>query len=155
MWRDVRSRNRGWSGSGDTIVGLHDGNRIWRVSPDNPCVLIQWYSHIVLGSHQVTLLSSDPPDLIIHWLTFHSSYQYSNGQNFGPFGHSRHSWHSWHSWPFGPFGSCPYKQWNHHHSSSETQNVITLNHSHQSHSKTWSKAFSFISGIFIHSTFSI
>ena len=28
------SRNRGWSRSGDMIVGLCDGNRIWRVSPD-------------------------------------------------------------------------------------------------------------------------
>ena len=34
VWRDVRSRNGGWSGSGDVIVGLRDGNRIWRVSPD-------------------------------------------------------------------------------------------------------------------------
>ena len=34
VWRDVRSRNRGQSGSGDMIVGLRDGNRIWRVSPD-------------------------------------------------------------------------------------------------------------------------
>ena len=34
VWRDVRSRNRGWSRSRDMIVGLRDGNRIWRVSPD-------------------------------------------------------------------------------------------------------------------------
>ena len=34
VWRDVRSWNRGRSGSGDMIVGLRDGNRIWRVSPD-------------------------------------------------------------------------------------------------------------------------
>ena len=34
VWRDVRSRNGGRSGSGDVIVRLHDGNRIWRVSPD-------------------------------------------------------------------------------------------------------------------------
>ena len=35
VWRDVRSWNRGRSRSGDMIVGLRDGNRIWRVSPDN------------------------------------------------------------------------------------------------------------------------
>ena len=35
VWRDVRSRNRGRSRSGDMIVGLRDGNRIWRVSPDS------------------------------------------------------------------------------------------------------------------------
>ena len=35
VWRDVRSRNGGRSRSGDVIVGLCDGNRIWRVSPDN------------------------------------------------------------------------------------------------------------------------
>ena len=34
VWRDVRSRNRGRSRSGDMIVRLRDGNRIWRVSPD-------------------------------------------------------------------------------------------------------------------------
>ena len=34
VWRDVRSWNGGQSGSGDVIVGLRDGNRIWRVSPD-------------------------------------------------------------------------------------------------------------------------
>ena len=34
VWRDVRSRNGGQSGSRDVIVGLRDGNRIWRVSPD-------------------------------------------------------------------------------------------------------------------------
>ena len=34
VWRDVRSRNRGRSRSRDMIVGLRDGNRIWRVSPD-------------------------------------------------------------------------------------------------------------------------
>ena len=38
VWRDVRSRNGGRSGSGDVIVGLHDGNRIWRVSPDSFCL---------------------------------------------------------------------------------------------------------------------
>ena len=31
VWRDVRSQNGSWSG----IVGLHEGNRVWRVSPDN------------------------------------------------------------------------------------------------------------------------
>ena len=31
VWRDVRSWNGGRSG----IVGLHEGNRVWRVSPDN------------------------------------------------------------------------------------------------------------------------
>ena len=30
VWRDVRSRNGSWS----RIVGLHEGNRVWRVSPD-------------------------------------------------------------------------------------------------------------------------
>ena len=30
VWRDVRSRNGSQSG----IVGLHEGNRVWRVSPD-------------------------------------------------------------------------------------------------------------------------
>ena len=34
VWRDVRSWNGGRSRSGDVIVGLRDGNRIWRVSPD-------------------------------------------------------------------------------------------------------------------------
>ena len=34
VWRDVRSQNGGRSRSGDVIVGLCDGNRIWRVSPD-------------------------------------------------------------------------------------------------------------------------
>ena len=34
VWRDVRSQNRGQSGSRDMIVRLRDGNRIWRVSPD-------------------------------------------------------------------------------------------------------------------------
>ena len=34
VWRDVRSWNGGRSGSRDVIVGLRDGNRIWRVSPD-------------------------------------------------------------------------------------------------------------------------
>ena len=34
VWRDVRGWDGGRSGSGDVIVGLHDGNRIWRVSPD-------------------------------------------------------------------------------------------------------------------------
>ena len=34
VWRDVRSRSGGRSGSGDRIVRLCDGNRIWRVSPD-------------------------------------------------------------------------------------------------------------------------
>ena len=31
VWRDVRSQN----GSRSRIVGLHEGNRVWRVSPDN------------------------------------------------------------------------------------------------------------------------
>ena len=35
VWRDVRSQNGGRSRSRDVIVGLHDGNRIWRVSPDS------------------------------------------------------------------------------------------------------------------------
>ena len=39
VWRDVRSRNGGRSGSGDVIVGLCDGNRIWRVSPDTVAFL--------------------------------------------------------------------------------------------------------------------
>ena len=30
VWRDIRSWNGSWSG----IVGLHEGNRVWRVSPD-------------------------------------------------------------------------------------------------------------------------
>ena len=30
VWRDVRS----WNGSRSGIVGLHEGNRVWRVSPD-------------------------------------------------------------------------------------------------------------------------
>ena len=30
VWRDVRSRD----GSQSRIVGLHEGNRVWRVSPD-------------------------------------------------------------------------------------------------------------------------
>ena len=30
VWRDVRSRDGSQSG----IVGLHEGNRVWRVSPD-------------------------------------------------------------------------------------------------------------------------
>ena len=30
VWRDVRSQNGSWSG----IVGLHEGNRVRRVSPD-------------------------------------------------------------------------------------------------------------------------
>ena len=30
VWRDVRSQN----GSRSGIVGLHEGNRVWRVSPD-------------------------------------------------------------------------------------------------------------------------
>ena len=34
VWRDVRSWNGGRSGSRDVIVGLRDGDRIWRVSPD-------------------------------------------------------------------------------------------------------------------------
>ena len=34
VWRDVRGRDGGWSRSRDMIVGLRDGNRIWRVSPD-------------------------------------------------------------------------------------------------------------------------
>ena len=34
VWRDVKSRN----GSRSGIVGLHEGNRVWRVSPDS-CVL--------------------------------------------------------------------------------------------------------------------
>ena len=38
VWRDVRSWNGGQSGSGDVIVGLCDGNRIWRVSPDTLCL---------------------------------------------------------------------------------------------------------------------
>ena len=42
VWRDVRSWNRGRSGSGDMIVGLHDGNRIWRVSPDNGILPIRF-----------------------------------------------------------------------------------------------------------------
>ena len=33
VWRDIRSRN----GSQSRIVGLHEGNRVWRVSPDNAC----------------------------------------------------------------------------------------------------------------------
>ena len=39
VWRDVRSRNRGRSGSRDMIVGLRDGNRIWRVSPDRVTII--------------------------------------------------------------------------------------------------------------------
>ena len=39
VWRDVRSQNGGWSESRDVIVGLRDGNRIWRVSPDRSDVL--------------------------------------------------------------------------------------------------------------------
>ena len=35
VWRDVRSRNGSQSG----IVGLHEGNRVWRVSPDTPGVV--------------------------------------------------------------------------------------------------------------------
>ena len=31
VWRDVRS----WNGSRSGIVGLHEGNRVWRVSPDS------------------------------------------------------------------------------------------------------------------------
>ena len=31
VWRVVRSRNGSWS----RIVGLHEGNRVWRVSPDS------------------------------------------------------------------------------------------------------------------------
>ena len=31
VWRDIRSQNGSWSG----IVGLREGNRVWRVSPDN------------------------------------------------------------------------------------------------------------------------
>ena len=46
VWRDVRSRNRGQSGSEDMIVRLRDGNRIWRVSPDKIPLLL--YSPIVL-----------------------------------------------------------------------------------------------------------
>ena len=34
VWRDVRSQSGSRSGSGDMIVRLRDGNRIWRVSPD-------------------------------------------------------------------------------------------------------------------------
>ena len=34
VWRDITSQDGGRSGSGDVIVGLHDGNRIRRVSPD-------------------------------------------------------------------------------------------------------------------------
>ena len=30
VWRDIRSRN----GSRGRIVGLREGNRVWRVSPD-------------------------------------------------------------------------------------------------------------------------
>ena len=30
VWRDIRSRNGSWSG----IVGLREGNRVWKVSPD-------------------------------------------------------------------------------------------------------------------------
>ena len=30
VWRDIRSRNGSWS----RIVGLREGNRVWRVSPD-------------------------------------------------------------------------------------------------------------------------
>ena len=30
VWRDIRS----WNGSRSGIVGLHEGNRVWRVSPD-------------------------------------------------------------------------------------------------------------------------
>ena len=36
VWRDVRSWNGGQSGSRDMIVGLCDGNRIWRVSVREP-----------------------------------------------------------------------------------------------------------------------
>ena len=30
VWRDIRS----WNGSQSGIVGLREGNRVWRVSPD-------------------------------------------------------------------------------------------------------------------------
>ena len=51
VWRDVRSRNRGQSGSGDVIVGLRDGNRIWRVSPDN--ILHFSFSIVAVVPHAV------------------------------------------------------------------------------------------------------
>ena len=35
VWRDIRGQSGGRSRSRDVIVGLRDGNRIWRVSPDN------------------------------------------------------------------------------------------------------------------------
>ena len=50
VWRDVRSQNGGQSGSGDVIVGLRDGNRIWRVSPDSTeheCKLENTVTHTI------------------------------------------------------------------------------------------------------------
>ena len=60
VWRDVRSRNGGQSGSGDVIVGLCDGNRIWRVSPD------RWLD----GTFECTFTYAEVEamnDLQVHW----------------------------------------------------------------------------------------
>ena len=35
VWRDVRS----WNGSRSRIVGLHEGNRVWRLSPDTKALI--------------------------------------------------------------------------------------------------------------------
>ena len=44
VWRDIRSRNGSQSG----IVRLHEGNRVWRVSPDKVLHCFSWQSHFRL-----------------------------------------------------------------------------------------------------------
>ena len=69
VWRDVRSQNRGRSGSGDVIVGLHDGNRIWRVSPDNHTV-VSSTMHLHYLCHMILYLLFNTSTCFIAFTTF-------------------------------------------------------------------------------------
>ena len=57
VWRDVRSRD----GSRSGIVRLHEGNKVWRVSPDNEFLISQG-EHLSYSNHliSITFMVVDP-----------------------------------------------------------------------------------------------
>ena len=66
VWRDVRGRDGGRSRSGDVIVGLCDGNRIWRVSPDmspDRCMVI-YMDDIMNFSNDLDVLEKLDKDIL-------------------------------------------------------------------------------------------
>ena len=74
VWRDIRS----WDGSQSGIVGLHEGNRVWRVSPDTPSLLggepytlpynynLLSHYHMTDGKLQKANSSLDVPPMVIY-----------------------------------------------------------------------------------------